>query len=173
VLLPFVFGDRYSGSVHTLELLAATPVFSFQIYLFWYVILGAGQERRALGVFTAGLVLNVALNVALIPSYGPEGAAVSWITAEAVVALLLGLLVHRYVFLIPFWNLVGRPLLVASIVVPIAVLVGLGNPLLGAAGGAIGCFVALVGSGYVRRDELAPLALAGRSGIWLVRRRGS
>ena len=47
------------------------------------------RSARIVGVMLASMVLNVAANLALIPSYGPEGAALATLAGQV---LLLGLL---------------------------------------------------------------------------------
>ena len=81
--------------------------------------------------------------------------------------------VHRYLFRLPFGQLFVRPALAALVVTPVAVVVGLRSPLLGAAIGGIASVLVLAASGYIRREELQPLERALRSGVWMVRRHGS
>ena len=173
VLVPFVFGSRYANSAHMLEILAVTPVVAFQIYAFWYVILAVRRERRVLAVWIAGLLANVLLNAALIPRYGPAGAAWSWVSAETLVATLQVYLVHRYAFRVPFRALLTRPAIAALVIAPAAIAVGLRAPVVGAALGGTACVAALLVSGYIRGEELKPIARALRSGVWLLQRRGT
>jgi O-antigen/teichoic acid export membrane protein len=173
VVLPLVFGSRYASSVGVLQILAATPVVAFQIYASWYIIFAARRERRVLAFQIAGLLFNVMLNAALIPAFGAEGAAWSWLAAETLVAALQIYLVHRYLFPIPFRALLARPALCALVVTPVAVVIGQRSPILGAALGGVACLAALLISGYIRTDELRPIARVLQTDIWLLRRRGT
>jgi O-antigen/teichoic acid export membrane protein len=173
VVLPLVFGSRYESSVDLLQILAATPVATFQIYASWYVIFAARRERPILAFQTVGLLFNVVLNALLIPPFGPAGAAWSWLAAETLVAALQISLVHRYLFPIPYRQLFARPALAALVVAPVAVLIGQRAPLVGAAVGGIACIGALLASGYIRPDELTPLRRVLQTDVWLLRRRGA
>jgi O-antigen/teichoic acid export membrane protein len=173
VALPLVFGSQYSSSVNVLRILAATPVAAFQIYASWYIIFAARRERPVLAFQTVGLLFNVVLNALLIPSFGPAGAAWSWLAAETLVAALQIYLVHRYLFPIPYRTLLARPALAALVVTPFAVLIGQRAPIVGAAIGGVVCTAALLASGYIRPDELRPLGRALQTDVWLLRRRGA
>src|SRR5262249_50982390 len=121
VVLPLLFGSRYTSSVHVLQILAATPIVAFQIYAFWYIVFAARRERVVLVFQIVGLLFNVVLNALLIPPFGPAGAAWSWLAAETLLAALQVYLVHRYLFPIPFRALLARPALAALVVTPVAV----------------------------------------------------
>jgi O-antigen/teichoic acid export membrane protein len=84
-LMPVLFGSRYEAAGTPFVLLAWAVAIIFVSMNFGNVLLACGDERRyALGV-TCGAVVNVGLNLALIPAFGTTGAAIDTIAAEVVV----------------------------------------------------------------------------------------
>jgi O-antigen/teichoic acid export membrane protein len=123
--------------------LARAPLLFGAGYLAGLVLLAGGPTPRLLAGSIGALVVNVLLNLALIPPYGPVGAAVSTSVSYAAQALLLYPAVRRQV---------GRP----------AVL----RALLPAAGGAAVAAVAL--RLPVSLLPAAAVAAVGYAGTWLV-----
>ena len=109
------------------------------------------------GIMVAGLALNVALNLALIPPHGPKGAAASLIASEAFVLMGQAALIHRHVFEVPFAQLLVKPLAAGLVTVPVVLLLSPYSGLLaGVAGGVVFAGVLLL-SRYISRTEWEPL----------------
>ena len=67
------------------------------------------------------VVLNIALNLALIPPFGMVGAAVATVATEGVRMALAFLAVQRYRLGFPSWRLVWRPLAAAAAMLAVLV----------------------------------------------------
>ncbi len=76
-LLSFIWGTTYSASLAPLRILAWSEVFVFIGTLNWIACICYGFLNYYLIINFVLAVLNVALNLALIPQYGPTGAAAS------------------------------------------------------------------------------------------------
>jgi O-antigen/teichoic acid export membrane protein len=155
--LPLAFGDRYRESTDVLQILAWTSVLGFQNYIFWYAILAARLEKRVLMIQIAALVLNAGLNAVLIPTYGPVGAAISFLASDAVVVVGQVSLVHRRLFPLPLAEIGTKPLLATSVAVPASILLALESPAAGAASGVVLYCMALLLTGYISGEEWRPL----------------
>ena len=82
--------------------------------LLGYTLIAAGRQRSLLGLSAAALIANLALNLALVPSYGPDAAAAVAVGCEA---LLLGggwWLVRRDLGLTPRLRLLWRAVVAAA-----------------------------------------------------------
>jgi O-antigen/teichoic acid export membrane protein len=156
-VLPFVFGDPYTRSVPVLEIMAWTSVFGFLNYVLWYGVLAAHLERTVLFIQLAGLVVNVAINLVVIPLYGPSGAAAALVISDLVVIAGQVILVHRKLFKVPFFDLLAKPAAAAAVVVPPAVLLAVHSPLAGALAGALAYAGALLLIRYITFDEWQPV----------------
>lgn len=157
-ILTTIFGTKYAESGRTLGILAVVVVLTAQNYVLWYGILARKKEGYVVAVQAAGLGLNAALNVILIPSFGAEGAASALVASELVVTAGQAWLVNRWVFPIPWAGIFGRVLLgLATAAGAVALILPAGR-LAAAVGGAFACVVVLVLTGYVRSHEWAPLS---------------
>jgi O-antigen/teichoic acid export membrane protein len=169
-LLPFIFGQRYGGSVAVLQILAWTLVLSFPSYVLWYGLVARRRERQAFFVAAAGLLANVAVNAVAIPLYGPSGAAVALVVSEVVVLGGYGLLVHRNVFRVRLTALLTKPLGVGAVVIPVAALVSTQSPAGGGVGGAAAYAGLLLAVQYVTPREWQPVLTLVHGAVALVRR---
>jgi O-antigen/teichoic acid export membrane protein len=105
--------------------LIATGVTLYALYMVLVVILGrTGRTEFNFPATIAALLVNLALNLALVPSLGIVGAGLALVASYIVVVALMYVLTQR-LFPVPYeWARLGRVLLVS------AVLVGLGELLL-------------------------------------------
>jgi O-antigen/teichoic acid export membrane protein len=105
--------------------LIATGVTLYALYMVLVVILGrTGRTEFNFPATIAALLVNVALNLALVPSLGIVGAGLALVASYVVVVALMYVLTQR-LFPVPYeWARLGRVLLVS------AALVGLGELLL-------------------------------------------
>ncbi len=87
--LALVFGDSFADGTTALRLLMVTGGVMFLSSGFGTTVLAARQERRYMRVVLAGAVINVALNLLLIPPYSLNGAAAATLAAEVTVCLLM------------------------------------------------------------------------------------
>jgi len=89
-VVALLFGPAYAGSAPALSWLALLlPLLSLTI-LGGYVLGAAGRMLPVAGLYGAGLVVNVVLNRALVPTWGAEGAALARLGSETL--LLAGFL---------------------------------------------------------------------------------
>jgi O-antigen/teichoic acid export membrane protein len=101
-LITLLFGDGYSGASIAYQIL----VWSMPLAALNTVATGAlrasGEERWLLSVFAAGALVNVGLNLWVIPAFGIEGAATVTVATELLVfAGLMTFGVRRRVFPVP------------------------------------------------------------------------
>src|SRR4029077_9458527 len=105
--------------------LIATGVTLYALYMVLVVILGrTGRTEFNFPATIAALLVNLALNLALVPSLGIVGAGLALVASYIVVVALMYVFTQR-LFPVPYeWGRLGRVLLVS------AALVGLGELLL-------------------------------------------
>lgn len=128
-----LYGPAYSDSVGVLALLAPViPALSVNM-LAGYVLGAAGRMYHVAALYSAGAILNVGLNAALIPTHGAVGAAAAMLASETVLALSF-LLVLRFI--------VGtspgqRALLISGVAAVACVMTGLLSDQVGSVDAAI------------------------------------
>ncbi len=89
----YIFGDEYSGSL--LGLLMFGYLFMSAAQIFGAVLIAKGTIRALNWVFVIGIVINVGLNIVLIPLYQAKGAAMSTVITEVYVMLSMGIILNN------------------------------------------------------------------------------
>ena len=152
-----LFGDSYRDSGDVLLILGWNVILGFQIFLLWYGLLAAHRERGMAVLMAAGLGLNVALNFALIPSFGPKGAAAALIASDAFVLVGQAVLLHRGVFKLPLAQVLVKPVVAGALVVPVVLALRPHSELLAGIAAALFFTMLLLASRYISRAEWEPL----------------
>jgi O-antigen/teichoic acid export membrane protein len=167
-ILTTLFGSRYHDSAGPLSVLAWSVVLAFLNYLFWYALLAAYREGTKFKIMLAGLALNVALNLVLIPAFGPTGAAFSLLASDSVVVGWQGLLIRRHLFDIPFARLLLKPAIALLASAPVAIVLFRVGRLTAGVVAALVYAAVLLSLRYISLEEWQPLLqparqLAGRA----------
>jgi O-antigen/teichoic acid export membrane protein len=84
-----LFGDEYRPAARTLRWLLLGLPFIYVIWVLHSVAISSNKTRVLLWVTLTGVLLNVALNLWLIPRYSYNGAAAATVVSEFVTMLLL------------------------------------------------------------------------------------
>ncbi len=94
-LIVLVCGERYARSAHCLSILSLALVAIFLTYPHLSILVASG--RQVLFAWIAGLsgLVNIGLNLLLIPRYSFEGAAYATVATETLVLLCAVACVHR------------------------------------------------------------------------------
>jgi len=79
----------------TLAVLAWVTVFVFANQMSSALLLAAGLSSTILAIAVGNLVLNIALNILLVPRFGAVGVAIALLATESANALLQSLVVWR------------------------------------------------------------------------------
>lgn len=96
-----VFGQEFTQGGMALAILSVGRLFSATMCAVGLLLVMTGHERQAAIGVGVGAALNVALNAALIPPLGIEGAAIATATSTVVLNLLLAVWVYRKVGIYP------------------------------------------------------------------------
>jgi O-antigen/teichoic acid export membrane protein len=83
-------GSEFEDGAIALQLLAPYAVLGYANGILWRVLIAVDRDLALLAIAVSVLVLNVALNLLLIPEYGYKAAAVISVASEAFVFVLIG-----------------------------------------------------------------------------------
>ena len=124
-------GEEYTGSILPLQIIVPTVLFIGLSNLFGMEILvPMGQEKQVLYSEIVGAVVNLVLNALLIPGFGPSGAAVGTLAAEAAVLLYQYTVLKDRVSVllrqISWWKILVSAVLAGLVSLPVKSL-GLGS----------------------------------------------
>lgn len=89
-ILPLLLGAGYMDSVPTLQWLAWIPAISLPRLLLQSLLIGGDRQKFAVNILGAGGILNIALNLWLIPLWSWRGAVVATYAAEIAMAMTMG-----------------------------------------------------------------------------------
>lgn len=111
-----IFGKEFQNSVIALQILLLGVVFVFQIWFFQTILNSIDKQKVVMYVGLTGLVVNIFLNLLLIPRYGFRGAAATTVISELMVFSIYYFYLHRSYFKISIWKLSLKPLFASLIV---------------------------------------------------------
>jgi O-antigen/teichoic acid export membrane protein len=113
-LVRLAAGDAFADAATPLRLLLCAAGAAWVSGLLGYALIADHRQREVLLLSLAALAANLALNLALVPSYGPDAAAAIALGCEA--AILAGgwVLVRRHLGISPRMRLLWRALLAAA-----------------------------------------------------------
>jgi O-antigen/teichoic acid export membrane protein len=134
-LVLVVVGPKFAGSVEALRLVSVVLVTALPNALLFFVLVSLGKELTGTLCLVATVAVNVALDLALIPSLGVRGACVGTSLAEWTFFALALTLIHRAVGLPSIWRFVGKPLAAGVAMAVVIGFVGPTRPALAAACG--------------------------------------
>ena len=115
-IVNILFGEGFQNSIVALQILLVGVIFVFQIRLFCIILNSIDKQKVVMYVGLVGLIINVFLNLLLIPRYGFKGAAATTVMSELIVFSVYYLYLSRSYFKVSIWKLSLRPLLASLIV---------------------------------------------------------
>jgi len=110
-LMTLVYGGRYEGGAPILALYVTAGVFVMIGHVREYWITMESRTRLSLVTMASGALINVLLNLLLIPHYGGMGAAVATVVSVAVSGYLVNLVIPstRHLFVMQSSSLLVLP----------------------------------------------------------------
>jgi O-antigen/teichoic acid export membrane protein len=162
----FLLADQLVVTLFGASFAAAGPVLAVLIWsalpLFWltianHAVIAADAVWRLAAIYALGLALNVLMNLALVPSRGPAGAAIASVACEWITLVLVVRLVRvRFGLSLAVAGLWRYALAVVTMAAAVALLHDRGLPLAIVAGALVygGTLLAL---GYRRTDDMSSL----------------
>jgi O-antigen/teichoic acid export membrane protein len=138
-LIQLLYSDEFSGAAWVLQVLSWSILLSFLSVALHRVILAANQERAALKISIVAMVVNLGMDLVLIPDLGARGAAIASLLALFASLLVSWIWVSRQLFPIEFIPVVGRPALGLGLAASVAALVYVWQPSLPILSAALFC----------------------------------
>lgn len=122
-VIELVAGSDFDAAAIPLSLLLVSGALSFVNALFGFSLIAGDRQLDVLRVNLAGLALNVALNLALVPSLGIDAAAASAIASEAAILVGYLVLVRRRFAFVPRLDVLGRAIAASAVMAaPLVIL---------------------------------------------------
>lgn len=155
----FVYGDAYRSSAVAFAVLMAAELFLFLEIFNTYVLIASDRQRFA-SVFTVvGGVANIVANLALIPAFGIEGAAMASLISYASYFVIQGLWPATRLLTSSMIRQSVRPVVASLAMAVTAAVLEPSAPALAVVVAPVTYLAALAGLKGVSRDELRWLFL--------------
>lgn len=113
-LIALLAGGGYEDAATPLRILAVAVLFSFVNPLFTNILVASDLLSRMLLATLVAVVVNIALNLVLIPMYTYNGAAAATVVSEAVGVTLVAVYAIRHTRVRLDWGMAGRVCLAAA-----------------------------------------------------------
>ncbi len=113
-IIDLLGGGRYPESAGVLNILIVAVGAIFFSTLFSFALIAAEKQKTLLKISAAGAVVNVILNLVLIPRYSYVAAALTTVFTEALVAFLMMAAIYRFLRWRPSLGAVFKSLLAAG-----------------------------------------------------------
>jgi O-antigen/teichoic acid export membrane protein len=94
-IITLMYGDTFLPSISVLDILSGVVLLFFINFLLSNILIISGRERINTWNLVGATVLNVTLNLALIPLYGAIGAAWATLFCEVGLIVVLSLQVQK------------------------------------------------------------------------------
>lgn len=113
-IVMLIYGVEYAESVVALRILIWAVLFIFFGYLFEQLLISMNKQKTLAYVIGSGALLNVVLNLFLIPRLSYIGASITTLVTEGLVKLTAFYLISKYLHKLNLLSLCVKPLVSVS-----------------------------------------------------------
>jgi O-antigen/teichoic acid export membrane protein len=110
-----LFGIQYIHSIAALKILLFGLSFVFTLTYLQMMLISMKKQKTVLYISLIGLLVNVTLNLILIPKFGFLGAAASTVMGEFIVLLMIFVYLFKINIEIPIFQIFVKPILSMSL----------------------------------------------------------
>ena len=150
----YVYSSAFSNSIIALQILAASLIFAFVSYLMGYLLNAIDKQRLFTFSIITTTILNVILNLILIPKYSYIGASFATLISEIVGFFMLYYFTYKNKFRINLAKIVFKPLIANTVMVGLIIYLKNLHLLLVVGISAIAYFLVLFLIKGIGRDEI-------------------
>jgi len=109
-----IYGKNYLNSIGALQILSFDILLKFLYLCLWFVLISADQQYKLAFCAGGGAILNITLNLFLIPQYSLVGASIATIITETYILLIYLYLAHRSNLKIPLKKIIFKPVVACA-----------------------------------------------------------
>jgi O-antigen/teichoic acid export membrane protein len=116
-IIYIIYGNEFNNSIVILQILIWSIIPMFLYNLLGSIIMSLDEEKKAVYFWGICALINVILNVILIPMYTYIGASLTTIISELLLFLLFYLFISKYYFYVSIIKILYKPLIASIIMV--------------------------------------------------------
>lgn len=118
-ILNYIYGPHYVSSSSVLQILSMGFVMNSFFGLNYYTLMAAGKSRLLMNCSLISTIINIFLNLILIPSFGMVGAAVASAVSFTLIEIYMTLKLYQFLKIHPFTKIYLRFTVLAVLLVSI------------------------------------------------------
>lgn len=111
----FFYGSQFSNSIIALQILAWDILLLFLYRCMYYLLISIGQQKQIMKIAGICALVNVGLNLALIPLFSYVGAGVATIITELTLLGLFFYISSKNVYRLPLHKIMIRPIIASTL----------------------------------------------------------
>lgn len=119
VVLNLLFGSRYLGATVVLQVLSLGFIFNSYFGLNYHTLIIMAKSKFLMQCFLISGVMNIALNITLIPAFGAVGAAIASAASFAIVEVMMTVKLYTASRIHPFTRTYSRLTILSILVISI------------------------------------------------------
>ncbi|MEA1865574.1 MAG: flippase [Euryarchaeota archaeon] len=114
-IILFLYGEQFANSVIALEILAWDVLLIFICLPLGFMLVAINRQNRMAVIVGGCALLNIILNLILIPGFSYIGAAIATLITETVLFLAYFYVISKYLYKLPLHRIVMRPLIATTV----------------------------------------------------------
>lgn len=122
-ILPILYHNQFLPAISVIQILVWSFVFSSINVPNGRLMLVAGRQVASVPIQVGSVVLNIALNLILQPTLGPQGAAIARVASTALFFIWSFVYVQRHIYAANVWSIAAAP--IGAVLCMLAVTLGL------------------------------------------------
>jgi O-antigen/teichoic acid export membrane protein len=153
-IIVLFYGQSYSPATPSLQIMVWALAIQFLSAVPGILMLAVNRQKTITLLSFAAVVLNIVLNVILIPRYSFVGASIATLAAYSLIFILILYIISRDIHRLEIWKVIWKPLLAALLMGVFAFCIREANVFLVIALSASFYLAALSGLGEIRRSDI-------------------
>jgi len=114
-IILFLYGEQFANSAIALEILAWDVLLIFICLPLGFMLVAINRQNRMAVIVGGCALLNIVLNLILIPGFSYIGAAIATLITETVLFLAYFYVISKYLYKLPLHRIVMRPLIATAV----------------------------------------------------------
>lgn len=110
-----IYGKSYVNSISALQILSFDILLKFLYLCLWFVLIAADQQYKLAFCAAGGALLNITLNLFLIPQFSLVGASIATIITETYILMIYLYLAHRANLKIHLKTIFVKPVIAGAV----------------------------------------------------------
>ena len=115
-IIHLLYGEQFANSVIALEILAWDVLLIFICLPLGFMLVAINRQNRMAVIVGGCALLNVVLNLILIPGFSYIGAAIATLITETVLFMAYFYVISKYLYKLPLHKIVVRPLIATAVI---------------------------------------------------------